>query len=110
MGFDLRSLAWRKQLPDCRDGKIGFFNQCHQFDAKLAHFIRRLRTVPASADFCEFSGKQRRKAATKTKRGMILTMLALDGIILNPVARSTSSVSRRASTSSLRSAVDRARA
>ena len=62
--------------------------------------------APTSANLVE---SKERKAATKRKRGMILTMFVPDGIILNPVARSTSSVSRRASTSSLRSAVERAR-
>jgi len=50
--------VWRKQLSDCRGRKTGFLNQYHQFNAKLVHFIGRLGTVPASADFCEFSGKQ----------------------------------------------------
>jgi len=64
---DLRLLVWRKQLPDRRDGKTGFFNQCHQFDAKLAHFIRRLGTVPAGADLCEFSGKQRTESSDQNE-------------------------------------------
>jgi len=50
--------VWRKQLPDCRGSKTGFLNQCHQFNAKLVHFIGRLGTVPAGTDFREFSGKK----------------------------------------------------
>src|SRR5208282_248514 len=59
--------VWRKELPDGKGRKTGFVSQCYQFNAKLAHFIRRLGTVPAGTDFCEFSGKKRTQSGDQNE-------------------------------------------